>query len=281
MGAGSGTLWRRARRRWLGLIGLAVTVVVTLAVLFAPWLAQYDPSAQSLGKALEPPRAGHPLGNDELGRDLLSRVLYGGRVSLLIGIGSVVAGLAVGGLLGIVAGYRGGWLDSLIMRGVEVPLVFSGFLMAVWVLAILGQGVMNVVIALSLRSLPIFARIARNTTLSLREQAYVEAAVAAGSGEGRILFGHILPNLVSPLLVVATLRTGSAILLAASLSFLGLGVPPHVPEWGAMVKNGMAYMRMGANHLVLAPGLAIMVTVLGLNLLGDDLRDAWDPRLRD
>ena len=281
MAAGSGRRWRRARRRWLGLVGLIVTAVVSLAVLLAPWLAQYDPNAQSLGEALEPPRAGHRFGNDELGRDLLSRVLYGGRVSLLIGIGSVVAGLAVGGLLGIVAGYRGGWLDGLIMRGVEVPLVFSGFLMAVWVLAILGQGVVNVVIALSLRSLPIFARIARNTTLSLREQAYVEAAVAAGSGEARILFGHILPNLVSPLLVVATLRTGSAILLAASLSFLGLGVPPHVPEWGAMVKNGMAYMRMGANHLVLAPGLAIMVTVLGLNLLGDDLRDAWDPRLRD
>jgi ABC-type dipeptide/oligopeptide/nickel transport system permease subunit len=281
MSARDRTIWRRARRRWLGVVGLVVTAVVGLAVLLAPWLVPYDPNAQSLAKALEPPRPGHLLGNDELGRDVLSRVLYGGRVSLLIGIGSVVAGLAVGGLLGVVAGYRGGWVDGLIMRGVEVPLVFSGFLMAVWVLAILGQGVVNVVIALSLRSLPVFARIARNTTLSLREHAYVEAAVAAGSGEGRILFGHILPNLISPLLVVATLRTGSAILLAASLSFLGLGVPPHVPEWGAMVKNGMAYMRMGANHLVLAPGLAIMITVLGLNLLGDDLRDAWDPRLRD
>jgi ABC-type dipeptide/oligopeptide/nickel transport system permease subunit len=281
MGARDGKAWLRVRRRWLGVVGLAVTVAVTLAVLLAPWLARHDPNAQSLGDALEPPRAGHVFGNDELGRDVLSRVLYGGRVSLLIGIGSVVAGLAAGGLLGIVAGYRGGWVDGLIMRGVEVPLVFSGFLMAVWVLAILGQGVVNVVIALGLRSLPIFARIARNTTLSLREQAYVEAAVAAGSGEGRILLGHILPNLISPLLVVATLRTGSTILLAASLSFLGLGVPPQVPEWGAMVKNGMAYMRMGANHLVLAPGLAIMITVLGLNLLGDDLRDAWDPRLRD
>jgi ABC-type dipeptide/oligopeptide/nickel transport system permease subunit len=281
MRARGGAVWRRARRRWLGVVGLAVTTAVGLAVLLAPWLAPHDPSAQSLGQALEPPRAGHLLGNDELGRDVLSRVLHGGRVSLLIGIGSVVAGLAAGGLLGLVAGYRGGWVDGLIMRGVEVPLVFSGFLMAVWVLAILGQGVVNVVIALSLRSLPVFARIARNTTLSLREHAFVEAAVAAGSGEGRILLGHILPNLVSPLLVVATLRTGSAILLAASLSFLGLGVPPQVPEWGAMVKNGMAYMRMGANHLVLAPGLAIMITVLGLNLLGDDLRDAWDPRLRD
>jgi ABC-type dipeptide/oligopeptide/nickel transport system permease subunit len=273
--------WRRARRRWLGLVGLALTAAVVGAVLLAPWLARYDPNAQALADALEPPRAGHLFGNDELGRDVLARVLYGGRVSLLIGIGSVVAGLAVGGLLGLVAGYRGGWVDGLIMRGVEVPLVFSGFLMAVWVLAILGQGVVNVVIALGLRSLPIFARIARNTTLTLREQAYVEAAVAAGSGEGRILLGHVLPNLVSPLLVVATLRTGSAILLAASLSFLGLGVPPQVPEWGAMVKNGMAYMRMGANHLVLAPGLAIVITVLGLNLLGDDVRDAWDPRLRD
>ena len=277
-----GTLaWRRLRRRGLGVVGLVTTAIVLLAVVFAPWLAPYDPNAQSLGDALEPPRAGHPLGNDELGRDVLSRVLHGGRVSLLIGIGSVVAGLVVGAPLGIVAGYRGRWLDALIMRGVEVPLVFSGFLMAVWVLAILGQGVVNVIIALGLRSLPIFARIARNTTLSLREQPYVEAAVAAGSGEASILRRHILPNLLSPLLVVATLRTGSAILLAASLSFLGLGVPPQIPEWGTMVKNGMAYMRMGAHHLVLAPGLAIMVAVLGLNLLGDDLRDAWDPRQRD
>jgi|KBSSwiStaDraftv2_1062776.scaffolds.fasta_scaffold605128_2 ABC-type dipeptide/oligopeptide/nickel transport system permease subunit len=274
-------MWRQVRRRWLGALGLVVTAIVVLAAVLAPWLAPYDPNRQSLGDALEPPRAGHWLGNDELGRDVLSRVLYGGRVSLLIGIGSVVAGLMVGAPLGIVAGYRGGWADSLIMRGVEVPLVFSGFLMAVWVLAILGQGVVNVVIALGLRSLPIFARIARNTTLSLRERTYVEAAVAAGSGELAILRRHILPNLVSPLLVVATLRTGAAILLAASLSFLGLGVPPQIPEWGTMIKNGMAYLRTGAHHLVLAPGLAIMAAVLGLNLLGDDLRDAWDPRQRD
>jgi ABC-type dipeptide/oligopeptide/nickel transport system permease subunit len=271
---------RAARRRWLGLLGLAITAAVGLLVLLAPWVAPYDPNRQALADALEPPRAGHLLGSDELGRDLLSRVLYGGRVSLLIGVGSVAAGLVAGTLAGILAGYRGGWTDGLIMRGVEIPMVFSGFLLAVWVLAILGQGVANVAIALALRSLPVFARMARNATLSLREHAYVEAAVAAGSGDGRILVRHVLPNLVSPLLVVATLRTGSAILLAASLSFLGLGVPPDVPEWGAMVKNGMAYMRAGASHLVLAPGLAIMVTVLGLNLVGDEARDVWDPRQR-
>jgi ABC-type dipeptide/oligopeptide/nickel transport system permease subunit len=220
------------------------------------------------------------LGTDEFGRDVLSRLLHGGRVSLFIGLGSVAAGLLIGGVGGLLAGYRGGWMDAMIMRCADILLVFSGFVMAVWVMAILGQGIGSVVVALSARSAPIFARVARNATVSLREQAYVEAALALGSWEGRILFRHVLPNLLSPLLVVAALRTGSAILIGASLSFLGLGVPPDVPEWGVMVKNGMEYVRMGAGHLLLFPGLAIMATLLGLNLLADDLRDAWDPRLQ-
>jgi ABC-type dipeptide/oligopeptide/nickel transport system permease subunit len=199
-------------------------------------------------------------------------------VSLLIGLGSVTAGLLIGGVGGLVAGYRGGWSDALVMRSTDVLLVFSGFVMAVWTLAVLGQGITSVVVALVARAVPIFARVARNTTVSLRERAHVEAALALGSGEIRILFRHILPHLLSPLLVLAPLRTGSAILIGASLSFLGIGVPPDVPEWGVMVKNGVEYVRMGASHLVLFPGLAIMVTVLGLNLLGDDLRDAWSRR---
>jgi ABC-type dipeptide/oligopeptide/nickel transport system permease subunit len=268
----------RARQRWPGLLGLAITAGMALAVGLAPWLAPHDPVTQSLSDALGPPRAGHPFGTDELGRDILSRVLHGGRVSLLIGLGSVTAGLLIGGVGGLVAGYRGGWSDALVMRSTDVLLVFSGFVMAVWTLAVLGQGITSVVVALVARAVPIFARVARNTTVSLRERAHVEAALALGSGEIRILFRHILPHLLSPLLVLAPLRTGSAILIGASLSFLGIGVPPDVPEWGVMVKNGVEYVRMGASHLVLFPGLAIMVTVLGLNLLGDDLRDAWSRR---
>ena len=271
---------RRRRWRWPGRLGLAITLGIAVVVLLAPWIAPYDPAGQSLARALEPPRAGHVFGTDELGRDILSRVLHGGRISLLIGLGSVAAGLLIGGCGGLLAGYRGGWIDALVMRAADVLLVFSGFVMAVWALAILGQGVASVIVALVARAVPVFARVARNTTVSLREHAYVEAALALGGREARILFRHVLPNLLSPLLVVAALRTGSAILLGASLSFLGLGVPPDVPEWGVMVKNGMSYLRMGATHLVLFPGLAIVATVLGLNLLGDELRDAWDPRQR-
>ena len=275
------TLRHRGRRRWPTVLGVALTLGMAGAVLLAPWLASQDPAAQSLVDALSPPRPGHLLGTDELGRDVLSRVLHGGRVSLLIGLGSVGAGLLIGGIGGLVAGYRGGWIDAAIMRSAEVLLVFSGFVLAVWVLAILGQGVGSVTAALVARSIPVFARVARNTTVSLREQAYVEAALALGSRERRILFRHVLPHLMSPLLVIAPLRTGSAILLGASLSFLGLGVPPDVPEWGAMIRNGMEYLRMGAAHLVLGPGMAIVLTVLGLNLLGDALRDARDPRYPD
>lgn len=247
-------------------------------MVLAPWLAPFDPNAPALRYALAPPGWGHAFGHDELGRDVLSRVLYGGRTSLLIGVGSVMGGLMVGGLAGVLAGYRGGWTDALIMRGAEVPQVFSGFILAIWALAILGPGTLNVVTALALRSVPVFARLGRNVTVSLRERQFVEAATAMGSGGARILSRHLLPHLTSPLLVVATLRVGSAIVVGASLSFLGLGVPVEVPEWGVMVKNGMSYMRLGAYHLVLFPGLAIMVTVLGLNLLGEDLRDRWTPR---
>jgi glutathione transport system permease protein len=270
--------WKSVRRRWPGAVGLVTTLLIGIAVVLAPWLAPFDPNAPALQGALAPPRWGHVFGRDELGRDVLSRVLYGGRTSLLIGVGSVMGGLMVGGVAGVLAGYRGGWTDALIMRGMEVPQVFSGFILAIWALAVLGPGTVNVVTALALRSVPVFARIGRNVTVSLRERQFVEAATAMGSGGVRILSRHLLPHLTSPLLVVATLRVGSAIVVGASLSFLGLGVPAEVPEWGVMVKNGMSYMRLGAYHLVAFPGLAIMVTVLGLNLLGEDLRDRWTPR---
>jgi ABC-type dipeptide/oligopeptide/nickel transport system permease subunit len=211
---------------------------------------------------------------------MFSRVIYGGRVSLMIGIGSVLLGLLLGGPAGIVAGYRGGWVDALIMRAMDVLLSFPGFILAAAIIAVLGIGVQNLIIALGLRTLPVLARVARNMTLSLRERAYIDAARVVGAGDGRILLRHILPNLLSTLLVVANLRIGSAILTGTALSFLGMGVPAGTAEWGAMLNAGMNYMRVQATHLMIFPGLAIVVTVLGINLLGDDLRDLWDPRLR-
>jgi len=207
-------------------------------------------------------------------------LLYGGRVWLLISLGSVALGLLVGGLAECAAGYRGGWLDSVVMRGSDILLAFPGFVMAVAVMAVLGLGVLNVILALALRSLPTFSRLARNMTLSLREQDYVTAARTIGARNLRIVLRHILPNLLPSLLVVSTLRIGNAIIVGSSLSFLGLGVPPEVAEWGVMVKQGLLYIRVDIDYLVLFPGLAILLTVLCANLLGDDLRDLLDPRLR-
>lgn len=268
------------RKRWLGMIGLGIVTIVLLSAVFAPWIAPYDPNQQSLRLALEPPRWGYPFGNDELGRDILSRVIWGGRISLIIGFGSVLLGLLVGAPAGILAGYRGGWVDALIMRAMDILLSFPGFILAAAIIAVLGIGVTNLIIALGLRTLPVLARLARNMTLSLREAVYVDAARVVGAGDTRILFSHIMPNLLSALLVVANLRTGSAILTGTALSFLGMGVPPGTAEWGVMLNGGLQYMRAQGTHLMIFPGLAIVVTVLGINLLGDDLRDMWDPRLR-
>jgi glutathione transport system permease protein len=266
------------RRRGPGVAGLLAALAIGAGVVLAPWVAPTDPNAPSLQRALEPPRWTSPFGHDELGRDVLSRVLYGGRASVLIGVGAVLLGFALGGLAGALAGYRGGWADALIMRGAEVPQVFSGVILAVWAMAILGPGIPNIIVALALRSVPLFARLGRNITLTVRQQTFVEAAEALGAGSGRILACHVLPALLAPLVAVAILRVGSTILTGAALSFLGLGVPPEVPEWGVMVKNGMSYVRMGAYHLVLFPGLAIMLTVLAMNLVGEGVQDRWAPR---
>ena len=265
--------------RWLGLVGLFLTLSLTTAALLAPWIAPFDPGVISLKDALCTPNSAHWLGCDELGRDILSRIIYGGRTSLMIGPGSVALALIVGGPLGMLAGYHGGWFSRLVMRSADILLAFPGFIMAVGVMAVLGSGILNITIALSLRSLPIFIRVARNGTLSLREENYVEAARALGNHSLRILMKHILPNLINSLFVVAVLRTGSAILTGAALSFLGLGVPPDLAEWGNMTRTGLKYIRMEVHHLILFPGLAIVTIVLGLNLLADDLRNMWDPHV--
>jgi glutathione transport system permease protein len=266
------------QQRWLGIIGLLLLLAIIIPIVFAPWVTPVDPNHQDLRHALEGPQLNHWLGTDELGRDVFSRILYGGRVSLLIALGSVALGLLVGGLAGCAAGYRGGWLDSLVMRISDILLAFPGFVMAAAVMAVLGLGVLNIIIALALRSLPTFARLARNMTLSLREQDYVLSARTIGAKHQRIILRHIVPNLLPSMLVLSTLRIGNAILVGASLSFLGMGVPPGTAEWGVMVKQGLPYIWVGINYLVMFPGLAIFLTVLSGNLLSDDLRDLLDPR---
>ena len=255
-----------------------LTLVVVLSAALAPWIAPHDPLAQDLLSALEPPGHGHWFGADHLGRDV-SRVLFGGRISLTVGFGSVAIGMAVGGLLGIVAGFSMGRLDALIMRAVDVLLAFPGFILAAAVVAVLGSGLLTIVLAISARAMPIFARLTRNMTLSIRELPYVEAARALGASRARILFWHVGRNLVALVLVLAMLRVGSAILTGAALSFLGIGVGAETPDWGSMLSQGQVFMQQYP-HLVIFPGLAIIVCVLGLNLLGDELRSIWDPKMR-
>jgi glutathione transport system permease protein len=267
------------RRRWLGLLGLGITAATVFSAACAPWIAPYDPLVQDLSVALEPPGRAHWLGTDQLGRDILSRVIFGGRVSLATGIGSVLFGIVAGGTLGLLAGYRGSWLDAVVMRACDTLLAFPGFVLAAAVVAVLGPGLVNIILAIGLRATPVFGRLARNLTLSLRERAYVEAARAVGVPDRLILARHVTPNLLAPVMALATLRTGTAILTGAALSFLGIGVGAETPDWGTMLSLAQPYMRLYP-HLVVFPGLAIVMAVLGLNLLADEVRDAWDPKLR-
>ena len=267
------------RHRWLGACGLVVTLIVVLSAALAPWIAPRDPLAQDLLSALEAPGPQHWFGADHLGRDVLSRVLFGGRISLVVGFGSVAIGMAVGGLLGMVAGSSMGRLDAIVMRAVDVLLAFPGFILAAAVVAVLGPGLFTIVLAIGARAMPVFARLTRNMMLSIRELPYVESARALGASRARILLWHIGRNMMALVLVLAMLRVGSAILTGAALSFLGIGVGAETPDWGSMLSQGQIYMQQYP-HLVIFPGLAIIVCVLGLNLLSDELRSVWDPKAR-
>ncbi len=266
-------------RNKLALVGLATIAVMALAAVLAPWLAPYDPTDQAILLRRQPPSAQHWLGLDELGRDLLSRVIYGARVSLQIGVLSVTLAIVVGSVLGAVAGFLGGWADELIMRAMDILLAFPGLLLAIAVVSILGPGLMNMLYAIAFVSIPVYARIMRASVLAAREQDYVMAARAVGVPRLRTLWREILPNCVTPVLVAGTLGIATAILDAAGLSFLGLGAQPPTAEWGSMLGEGRGSV-FTAPHIVLFPGIAIMLSVLGFNLLGDGLRDALDPRLR-
>ncbi|OLV19696.1 ABC transporter permease [Deinococcus marmoris] len=260
-------------------IGAVMTVAVVLLGLAAPLLTSYDPYLQDLGSSLQLPSAAHLFGTDEFGRDLLTRVLYGARISLLEVTLSVSLALAVGLPLGVMAGYFGGVVDQIITWCADILYAFPGIVLAILIVSILGTNLINMLIAISVFAIPGYIRLTRSLTLALKELQYTEAALSLGASVPRIMFVHILRNALAPILVQATLTAGEVILSAAGLSFLGLGVQPPAAEWGAMMSEGRNYLGV-ATHLSLFPGLAITFTVLGLNLLGDGLRDRLDPRFR-
>ncbi|NOZ30261.1 MAG: ABC transporter permease [Chloroflexi bacterium] len=272
--------WRRFRHQRPAMLGLAILLLLILASLAAPFLTPYDPEKLTLTDALIHPNLEHPLGTDHLGRDVLARILYGGRLSLMIGFLAVAIGLLVGIPLGAISGYYGGWVDMIIQRVADILLSFPSILLALSLVAALGVGLRNVIISVGISTIPSFIRLVRGSVLSIREQTYVEAARSVGVRDWDIIWRHILVNAMAPVIVQATLNLGSTLLVAAGLGFLGLGVQPPTPEWGAMLGEGRQYI-FSASYMATFPGLAIFLAVLGFNLLGDGLRDALDPRLRE
>ncbi len=271
--------WRRFRRKRVALAAGLVILLIVLAAAFAPWIAPYAPAAPDYNNVLAGPSAAHWLGTDSYGRDIFSRIIWGGRISLSVGFISVAIGGAVGVVLGLLAGYLGGWVDSLIMRFSDVLLAFPGILLAIGVVAVLGPGVVNVIYAVAVFSVPVFARLVRGSTLALKQTVYVQASRSIGVPRVTLVLRHILPGTLPGVIVYVSLRIGTAILTAAALSFIGLGAQPPSPEWGAMLADGRSYLGV-ADQLTVFPGLAIFITVLAFNLLGDGLRDALDQKLR-
>ncbi len=267
------------RRQWLGMIGLAFLTLTIVAALFAPWIAQYNPNKISPIHVLESPSSLHLLGTDGLGRDVFSRIVYGSRISLYSGFLVVSISMIAGTVIGLVAGYAGGMIDALLMRCMDALLAFPGLILALAITAALGPSLTNAMIAIAILSLPGAARVVRGETLSLRERDFVTAERVVGAGTARILFRHVLPNAMAPIIVIASLRVGGAILVETGLSFLGLGVQPPTPSWGSMVNEGARFLER-APWIAMASGGAIFVTVLGANFVGDAVRDVFDPRLR-
>jgi glutathione transport system permease protein len=271
-------LIRRMLRHQGLLIGGVLLVIIVLSAVAAPWIAPFDPLNVDPGAIMARPGPPHLLGTDTLGRDLFSRVLYGGRVSLLLGVISVVISLVLGVALGLIAGFAGGRVDEIIMRFVDVLLAFPGLLLALLTIFALGIGLRNAMIAVGISGLTIFARVTRGEVLTAKQNLYVEAARALGVSERAILWKHLVPNTITPNIVIATLRIGTAIIFGSSLSFLGLGAQAPTPEWGLMLSQGRGFLAV-AWWMSFAPGLAIFLTVMATNLLGDGVRDVFDPRM--
>jgi peptide/nickel transport system permease protein len=275
------TLLRQRLRGRRGLqIGLVILAVYLAAALIGPFVLPGDPTRQSLRMRAAGPTWSAPFGYDELGRDLFTRIVYGARVTLGIAVAAVALGGSIGVAIGAVAGYQRGVVDALLMRVIDVLLAFPSLIVALAIVATLGSSIPNLIVATALYTLPQYARLTRAAFLSLREQEFVVAAGAAGAAPGRIIFRHMLPNTLAPLIVQTSYAAAAVVLAASGLSFLGLGVQPPSPEWGAMLSRGREFLRVSP-HIVIAPGMAIAVLILALNLAGDGLRDALDPRLRN
>ena len=272
-------VWIRLRRNKLAMVGMVIAVLLALMAIFAPVIAPYDYQVQSIAERLQMPSAQHLMGTDNMGRDILSRLIYGGRISLLVSLLAVIVSLVIGGLLGAVSGYMGGKVDSIIMRLMDILMAIPGILLAVCISAALGGGVWQTALAIAVAGIAGVCRLVRGQTLTLRNQEYIEAARASGSGTLRILLSNIIPNCLAPIIVNTTMSIGGNIMMISALSFVGLGVQPPIPEWGAILNSGREYVSTFW-PLITFPGIAIALTMFGFNVFGDGLRDALDPKLK-
>lgn len=279
-GAHIAIIWRRLRKSRIAVLGLFLILFYLLTAIFGPYVTPHDPFDQNLSQSFASPSWSNPFGCDEFGRDIFSRIIYGARVSLIIQINSVFIALIIGVGLGALGGYFGGKTDEVIMRLMDIMLAFPGMLLALAIVAMLGPSMRNLIIAIGIYSIPQFARITRGSVLSVKQNEYVTAARAIGESSLSIIFRYVLPNAMSPIIVQTTLRMATVLLTAAGLGFLGLGVQPPIPEWGAMLSSARMYMRT-APLVAIIPGLAIMINVMGFNFFGDGLQDALNPRLKE
>ncbi len=274
-----GEIWHRLKKNKLAMVSLGFIVILVLAVSFADLIAPYPYDQIDLANALQKPSLKHLMGTDDFGRDLFSRILYGGRISLLVAFCTVMISIVVSAILGAAAGYFGGWFDSVVMRVVDVFMAIPGMLLAISIAAALGSGIVNTALAITISNIPGLTRVVRSSVLLLRDQEYIQAATAFGGSNGHIIRRHIIPNTLAPLIVQASLKFGDAILSIAGMSFIGLGIEPPTPEWGSILSNGRELIR-SFWPIVTFPGLMIALTMLAFNLFGDGLRDAMDPRLK-
>ncbi|MCH6265038.1 ABC transporter permease subunit [Neobacillus citreus] len=272
--------WRKFKKQRLALVAGCFVGFLFIIAILGPIITPYSSIEPDYENILSPPSMEHFAGTDAFGRDIFSRIIEGTRISLFVGLSSVLVGALGGTVLGLISGFYGGWIDSIIMRFCDVLFAFPGILLAIGIIAILGPGLGNVIIAVAIFGIPTFARIVRSSTLSIKATVYVESARSIGAPAKRIIWKHIFPGTVSSIIVYFTMRIGTSILTAASLSFLGLGAQPPSPEWGAMLSSGRDFLNT-APHVTIFPGLAIFITVLAFNLLGDGLRDALDPKMKD